>query len=214
MRVVLAAIICGVTPALAAAQSAPAPLPANDFIIATGWAGSNHDIHDYRQWRGSLLVAVSGGHYWTDHLKTEVDASWNSDREDDVYENIWQPGGYTYALWDYRAHDVRVGLTQLYQFGRNEWVHPYVGVGADVVRRQMALDRAPQSRTTFVQNRNVTVNIPAAAERKATVFAQAVLKGGMKMYVTEKAFFNTEIKFGIRRDVDHFVWKLGLGIDF
>ena len=41
-----------------------------------------------------------------------------------------------------------------------------------------------------------------------------MLKTGLKMYVGEKTFFNTELKFGVRRDVDHLVWKIGMGIDF
>ena len=135
MRVFLAVLMCGVTPAWAAAQSVAATLPDNDAIIAIGWAGAEHKIHDDRQWHGSLLVGVSGGHYWTDHLKTEVDANWNTSAGMRSIENIARDGGYTYALSDYRAHDTRIGVVQLYQFGRNEWVHPYIGVGADVVRR-------------------------------------------------------------------------------
>jgi hypothetical protein len=34
------------------------------------------------------------------------------------------------------------------------------------------------------------------------------------MYASERAFFNTELKLGIRREVDHVVWKIGLGFDF
>ena len=214
MRVLVVVLICGVTPAWAAAQTAPATLPSNDTIVSIGWAGARHDIHDQRHWHGSLLVGLGGGHYWTDHLKTEVEASWNSPRTHQVYENLERQGGYTYALSEYRANDIRVGVAQLYQFGRNQWVHPYVGVGADVVRREASLERLPQSRTVFVQNRTIPVDIAGASERKTTVFAQAVLKTGLKMYVGEKTFFNTELKLGARRDVDHVVWKIGMGVDF
>jgi opacity protein-like surface antigen len=214
MRVLLAMLICGVTPAWAAAQTAPATLPTNDTIIAIGWSGSEHEIHDERRWHGSLLVGLSGGHYWTDHLKTELDASWNSPRGREIYETIERQGGYTYALSDYRAHDIRVGVAQLYQFGRNDWVHPYVGVGVDVVRREASLDRLRQSRTVYLQNRNVPVEIPAASEHTTMVFAHGVVKTGLKMYVNEKAFFNTELKLGVRRDIDHVVWKIGMGVDF
>ena len=214
MRVFLAVLICGVTPAWAAAQTAPVVLPSNDTSISIGWAGADHDVHDDRRWHGSPLVNIRGGRYWTDHLKTEVEGSWSSSRRPEIYETIERQGAYTYALSDYRAHDIRVGVAQLYQFGRNAWVHPYVGVGADVVRRESLLERRPQSRTVFVQNRNIAVDIPAVSERTTTVFAQAVLKTGLKMYVGEKTFFNTELKFGVRRDVDHLVWKIGMGVDF
>ena len=215
MRVLCAMLMCAVTPAWAAAQTVAATLPDNDFIISAGWAGAEHKIHDQRYWHGSLLLGARVGHYWTDHLKTEVEASWNGPRTREIYENIERQGGYTYALSDYRAHDTRIGVVQLLQFGRNEWVHPYVGVGADVVRRVASTNRLQQSRTVYLPpNRQIPVDIPAASEQKTTVFAQAVLKTGLKMYVSEKMFFNTELKFGVRRDIDHVVWKFGLGVDF
>ncbi len=86
MRFLLAVLIFGATPVWAAAQTTPATLPANDATIAIGWAGSDHEVREQQQWHGSLLVAVSGGHYWTDHLKTEVDASWNGQEQGDVFE--------------------------------------------------------------------------------------------------------------------------------
>jgi opacity protein-like surface antigen len=214
MRVLITVLLCGVTPAWTAAQTVPVTLPANDTIISIGWAGAEHDVHDQRRWHGSLHVGLSGGHYWTDHLKTKVQASWNSPRKHDVYENIERQGGYTYGLSEYRAHDVRAGVAQVYQFGRNEWVHPYVGIGVDVVRRAGSLERLPQSRTVFLQNRSIPVDIPGASERKTTMFAQAVLNTGLKMYVGEKTFFDTELKLGVRRDVDHVVWTIGMGVDF
>jgi hypothetical protein len=214
MRVVLAIFISSVMPAFAAAQTVPATLPGNDAVIAIGWSGSEHHFQDQKRWHGSLLVGLSVGHYWTDHLKTEVEASWNAPGESERYETIERQGGFTYALTDYRAHDIRVGVGQVYQFGRNEWVHPYVGVGIDAVRRHQAIDRAQQSRTVYVQNRTIPVVIPAASERKATVFAEPFVKTGLKMYATEKMFFNTELKVGIKRNVDHVVWKIGMGFDF
>ena len=213
MRALLTILLCG-APGLAAAQTAPETLPRNDVTISLGWAGAEHNVHDERRWHGSLLVGASAGHYWTDHLKTEVDAGWTSPRGREIYDTIVQQGGLTYALSDYRAHDIRFGIVQLYQFGRNDWVHPYVGLGADIVRRQGTLERVPQSRTVYVQGRNIPVTIPEATERMTNVFAQAVVKAGLKMYVSEKTFFNTELKFGVSSDVDHMVWKFGMGVDF
>lgn len=214
MRVLLAVLVCGVTPILAAAQTTPAILPENDATVSVGWSGAEHTLRDERRWHGSLLLGLSGGHYWTDQLKTEVEASWMRPRGREIYETIERQGGITYALSDYRAEDIRFGFVQIYQFGRNQWVHPYVGAGADVVRRKAIIERARQSRTVYVAGRNISVDIPAASERTSSVFAQAVLKTGLKMYVAEKTFFNTELKFGVTNDVDHVVWKLGMGIDF
>jgi opacity protein-like surface antigen len=214
MRSILAIFIWGVTPAWAVAQTAPAALPSNDATISIGWSASDHQSDGQKRWHGSLLAGVSAGHYWTNHVKTEVDASWNRPGRSERYETIERQGGFTYALADYRAYDVRVGVAQLYQFGRNEWVHPYVGVGIDAVRRHQSIDRIQQSRSVYVQNRPIPVAIPAASERKTTIFAEPFVKAGLKMYASEKMFFNTEFKVGVKRDVDHVVWKIGMGFDF
>jgi hypothetical protein len=214
MRVAIVMLLCCV-PAFAEAQPALPALATNDAVISIGWAGSDHERPRYDSWRGSLLVGASVGHYWTDHLKTEVDASWSNPGKDEVYEDFVYQGGVTYTIADYRAHDIRIGATQIYQFGRNAWVHPYIGVGFDVVRRETAIDRVGQSRTVVLApNRTVPVVIPPASERRTDVFGQGVIKSGLKLYATEKAFFNTELKFGIRRNVDLVVWKIGLGFDF
>lgn len=217
MRALMGIAVWVAMPGLAAAQTPPAALPANDVSIALGWSGAEHtihDIHDSRRWHGSLLVGVTAGHYWTDHLKTEADISWARPRDREIYETFERQGGFTYALSDYRAYDVRLGIVQIFQFGRNEWVHPYVGIGADVVRRQATLSRDRQTRVIYLQNRNVPLEIPASIERRTTTFAEGVVKTGLKMYATERLFFNTELKVGIRRDVDHVVWKFGMGFDF
>jgi hypothetical protein len=199
---------------VASAQSKSATLPKNDTTLVLGWSGAEHRHPDEGEWHGSLLVGLSGGHYWTDHLKTEVETSWTRPPTAEIFEAIERQGAYAYALSDYRAQDVRFGVVQLYQFGRNEWIHPYVGLGADIVRRQATIERNRQSSTVYLQNRSIPVEIPASSERKTSVFAQAVVKTGLKMYVTERAFFNTELKLGVRNDVDHIVWKFGIGVDF
>src|SRR5687768_12256151 len=217
MRGLIAIAIGIAMPTLAAAQTTPAAIAANDVTFAVGWSGAGHnvhDIHESRRWHGSLLTGVSGGHYWTDHLKTEVDLSWASPRDREIYETLERQGGITYALSNYRAQDVRLGVVQLFQFGRNDWVHPYVGVGVDIVRRQATLTRDRQSRVIYLQNRSIPVDIPASTDRKTTTFAEAVVKTGLKMYATEQVFFNTELKLGVRRDVGHVVWKFGMGFDF
>ena len=49
-----------------------------------------------------------------------------------------------YAISNYKAGDVRIGAAQLYQFGRNQWAHPYVGIGVDPVRRHVSVERPGQ----------------------------------------------------------------------
>ncbi len=216
MRVVGAIVMCCALPAWAAAQPAAQPLPKNDISIAIGWAGSDFELSRYDAWRGSVLVSASAGHYWTDHAKTELELGWIDPGRDEIYENFEYPGGgSTFAVADHTARDLRFGAVQIYQFGRNAWVHPFVGIGVDLIRRSATIERGRQSRSIFLSpNRTIPVDIPPLTERRSDVFAQGVLKTGLKLYATERTFFNTELKLGIRREVDHLVWKVGLGFDF
>ena len=172
-----------------------------------------HETPDQRRWHGNLLVGLSGGHYWTDHLKTEVEASWNSPQKHEVYETIERQGGYTYALSDYRAHEYESAWRSCTSSAATSGFIRTSASAPTCSPRDFT--RAPAAvETVFIQNRNVPVDIPGVSERKTMVFAQAVLKTGVKMYVGEKTFFNTELKFGVRRDIDHVVWKIGMGVDF
>ena len=215
MRIGAAVLLCGLTPAWAFAQAPATALPENDASIAIGWSGSDFQLQSYDRWRGGVLAAATAGHYWTDHVKTEIEAAWTTPGTDQIYEDFAYTGAPTYAVSDHTARDVRLGITHIYQFGRNAWVHPFVGAGVDLVRRAARTDRREQTRSVYLPpNRTTPVVIPPAHERRTDVFGQAVLKTGLKMYATERAFFNTELKVGIREDVDHVVWKVGFGVDF
>ena len=140
----------------AAAQTAPPT--ENDIIVSSGWAGAEHDTHDYRRrWHGNLLVGLSVGHYWTDHLKTESRQAGitlrntKSTRRSSVRV-------VTHTRFSDRA-PVGVAIVQ---------VRPQrVGFICRHRRRRCAPPtsaQAPaQSRTVFVQNRNVPVDIPGQA---------------------------------------------------
>jgi hypothetical protein len=215
MRIAAIAVVCALLPVRAWAQGAASVVPGNDVAAAVGWSGSDVGAERYDRWRGGVLASIGAGHYWTDHLKTEVDAAWSNSGTDEVYEDIEYSGGVTYAVSDQRVREIRVGVTQVYQFGRNAWVHPFAGVGVDLIQRETRTDRPAQTRTVYVApNRTIPVTVPALNEQRRDVFAQAVLRAGLKMYATEKTFFSTEIKFGVRDDVDHVVWKVGIGVDF
>lgn len=216
MRAVLICSWLCLLPALAAAQPQTPSMPKHEAAFTLGWAGAEYEIPDYDTWRGTLLLGARGARYWTGHLKTELHVAWMDSRDNEVFENIELNGGSTYAVSDFRARDLRAGLMQVYQFRSNQWVHPYVGAGIDVVSRATSRDRAEQRRTIYFpnQNQNVPITIPALNERKHETFVQPTVKTGLKMYVNERAFFDTELKFGLSRDVEHVTWNIGLGLDF
>lgn len=189
-------------------------LPKHDAIVSIGWAGSEYEISDFDNWRASLLVDVSGGFYWTEHLKTEIAAAWSSPGSSQFYEEIRQSPGPVYAASHFRSRDIRLGAAQIYQFGHNQWVHPYIGVGMDGIARTTTKERAQQTRSVSVGRGIENVVVPASSTRERRTLAQPFVKTGMKLYVSDRGFFNTELKIGFTSGVEHMVWKLGYGLDF
>jgi hypothetical protein len=214
MRLIVAILAGVLWPSWSGAQPA---LPDNDATVTVGWAGSEYRLDDYDRWRGSLLLGVSGGHYWTDHAKTDIEVGWNSAANSETYQDLVVGGVRTSTRATYRARDLRVSIAQVYQFGRNEWIHPYIGVGADLVRRKVTFDRPAQTGYPIQfssQARPPNTVIPAERRIETDVFARPFAKTGLKMYASERLFFVTELKLGFAPDLDHVVWKLGLGFDF
>ena len=215
MRVPVALMMCCLAASGASAQDAGARLPRHDVALTVGWAGTEYDTSSsYDRWRGSVLLNLTAGRYWTDNLKTEFEVGWLDTATTEVYTDVEIRGVPTYALIEFDARDIRVGAAQLYQFGRNQWVHPYLGVGVDVIARRTTKRRPLQSRDVYPPTRGTPLVIPALAARESDVLTQPFLKAGFKMYERERVFFTTELKLGITRDVEHAVWKIGAGVDF
>lgn len=213
MRTALVVMMCCAAARDAAAQTA-IRLPQHDVALSVGWAGSEYDTSSsYDRWRGSLLLNITAGRYWTDHLKTEFEIGWLDAGTTEVYTDLQIGGVPTYALVQFDARDVRIGAAQLYQFGRNQWVHPYLGVGVDVIARQTT-KRRPQQTRDYPPPRGAPIVIPPLDERDSVVLAQPFLNAGLKMYASERMFFTTALKLGITHDVDHAVWRIGVGFDF
>jgi hypothetical protein len=212
MRSVWLFLTCLLLPSLTAAQ---ARTPRNDINLAFGWTGAADRTRDYDTWEGSMALRASLGRYWTDHMKSEIESGWEDAARDERYDQIQVAGSQVFARVVHRARDMRVSLSQTYQFGRNEWVHPYTGVGVDVIRRVSIVERPAQTAYAYTAGRPA-LQIPIGPEtvRSTRLLASPFVKAGVKMYSSERTFFVTEIKFGFRRQIDHAMWKLGLGIDF
>lgn len=216
--VVLACVLTlTLTPALVHAQPASQRLPRNDAALSLGWFGAEHlQLDRYDRWHGTLFAGLAGGHYWTDHLKTEVEAAWLSRVNFESYENVFVNGTPTYAESSYRIQHVKLSIGQSYQFGRNAWVHPFVGAGVDVDRVHIVEDRPAQFRSIYVSadRTSRTIQIPARSESETTVRAHPFVKTGLKMYASERGFFTTELRLGLRSGLDQVLWKIGAGVDF
>jgi hypothetical protein len=216
MRKALATLVCVLVPVLAQAQTDIAPLPRNDATVSIGWFGAEYpEVGTYDRWHASLFTGFAFGHYWTDHLKTEIEAAWLSEATARTYEDIVIDGDRTYAESVYRFKDVKVSFGQSLQFGRNAWVHPFVAAGVDLDRLQSIEDRPAQFQNIFLSGRGTrTVLIPQVRETETSVQVRPFVKTGLKMYVSDRSFFSTEVKFGLGSGVEHALWKTGIGVDF
>jgi hypothetical protein len=216
MRTAFATLICVLLPGLLQAQSGPPPLPHNDVTLSIGAIGVQYrPANTYDRWHASVFGGINFGHYWTDHAKTDVEAVWVSPAKAQSYEPIFIGGDRAFAQTDYVFRDLRLSISQSVQFGRNAWVHPFLGVGIDVDYLRMQEDRSAQSSPVFVSTRETrSVLVPGSREHSASVRAVPFAKGGFKIYLSDRTYLAQEFKFGFAHGLDHVLWKTGVGIDF
>lgn len=217
MRTALAALMCVLVPGLLHAQTDPPSLHRNDVTVSTGWTLAHYrHVSDYAPWHGSLFGGANLGHYWTENLKTEVEAGWMSTTKSPSYEPVILNGERAYVQGDYVFHDLKLSVSQTFQFGHNAWVHPYLGAGIDLDYLRTTEDRPSQQAYVYPTNGGPSraILIAGVHERDEAARAVGFAKGGFKMYVSDRAFVVQEFKFGFASGLDHMLWKTGLGIDF
>jgi hypothetical protein len=213
---IAAAAILAASPALA--QPTAAPLARGDASGLIGWLNvdrSGEDDSPYDEWANRIAFAGgSFGWYWTDHLKTEIDAgvSTVADRYAtiEVHENGFE--GYTFSEQTFSSRHLAV--SQRYQFFRNAFFHPSVGIGVDVVWRTM--DRHDEETIVYdrVTGRSRVLlparDFPRATTTEARPFAEA----GFKTYFNRRAFFRTDMRLTFRDGLDEVLFRFGFGADF
>jgi hypothetical protein len=215
----VAAVILLTGPASVLAQDGTTPraLMKGDVSGTVAWVLTDRsDVTDYNDWRSQAGFGLGAGWYWTDHHLTRFEVSGTT------RETLYSPvpfivaGNQTaYIPTRRQLSTQRLGIVQLYQFRRNEWVHPFIGAGVDVVWDRIATDEDP----VYVFDpltRQPRVTRPAVSYgERTTVTARGVLTGGVKAYVARKAFTLTDLRVSLgsggARDVQ---WRFGMGFDF
>jgi outer membrane protein W len=202
----LTVFVLATYPLNAAAQTASSPLSRGDLTVSLGTFSANHvvvrDGCCDTGWSSSLFKGVAAGFYWTDHLKTEIEAASPGLTEAYGYRTT----GYGYEHHSYRTSLVTAG--QLYQFGRNAFFHPFLGAGVAVIR-----ERDTNERSTQTGGGRLDTEVTETSQVRARPFATT----GFKAYFSERAFFRGEVKvaFASRSgDLDEMVWRAGFGVDF
>jgi outer membrane protein W len=217
MKVRILLLALGVT-AQAASGSAQdiftRPVTRADAWAGFGW---NHarlaEAGEYDNWyHESVSGALGAAWYWTDHLRTEIEAGGTSRGRITVFEPGLVDGQLT-GRYGWIQHRLRtVGGTQHYQFFRNAWFHPYVGAGFDILREEK--DEHIEPVILFDAGGRTTVLEAASDESSSRTSIRAAASFGFKAYLARRAYFRTDARIGLGRQIDDVVVRFGFGVDF
>ena len=218
-------VLCSVSPAAAQDRLVTTFVPeahrrwdATGFV---GWRGVDKSdlAPDWNDWYDVAAFSASAGRYLTPHVKIDVDLSTTSNGR--VFSETFfapppapplpAPPFYTPPSYTLREHEFRrttVGATLAYQFLENRWAHPFLGVGVEGVRE------ADQVQTQFVPGGGPRGSGPIR-ETQVRYSARPFISGGVKLYVSERAFIRTDMLTTFASDgVESAVWRVGAGVDF
>jgi hypothetical protein len=195
-------------PSAARAQTAAAALPRADVAAATGWFAADRSIRGdgcCSSWSSSVFKGLSGGYYWTEHLKTEVELAAPGPTEGYTsFSERLTANLFRYTSEQHRVSATRLSLSQAYQFGHNSTFHPFVRAGVDIDRERDDIERYVQTASAFEEQDSV------ASRTRARPFAGV----GFKAYFNERAFFRGEARFTPDHDgLNQMIWTAGVGID-
>jgi outer membrane protein W len=207
----------------AAAQAASAhaqdhitqPLVRADAWAGFGWHHARvAEAGEYDEWYHRSASGIAGAAwYWTDHLRTEIDAGATSRGRIFVFEPAFTGGPGT-GRYGWIRHATRtVGVTQHYQFFRNAWFHPYLGAGVDIFRETKDEHLEPVIGFDRVTGRTRVLE-EARDESSSRTLVRPAASLGFKGYLSRRAYFRTDVRMGVRRQIEDVVVRFGFGVDF
>lgn len=207
-------------PLLAVAQEPPrTPLVRGDAHFVAGW----QNLHKEQQpelrysddWMNGILFGGAGaGWYWTEHLKTQVDFGAGTEGRQYRYEQIVVNSQVTSSTSRVGVRQQSLAVAQHYQFFRNQWFHPHVGAGVNIVRETTNEEYDPiffYDSVTHVSRQIAPARTEAPDHRTiARPFAEA----GFKAYMTRRAFFTGDTRLMFKGGLDEVLFRFGFGVDF
>ena len=198
------------------AMVVPADAPRWDVAGQVGWLGGKKRVQSV-DWFSAASVSGSVGYYWTPHVKLEAEVGTSSKSSFYSQQPLVLPGT---TLTAYASRQHQIGLTTVsttiaYQIFENQWVHPFLSAGADIVREHdqgavaIAYLPPPDPRSPPVQV------VADAARTQVNRIVRPAVGGGFKFYVSPRAFVRTDARWTFADDgVATVHWRGGLGIDF
>jgi len=145
---------------------------------------------------------VSLGRYLTPHLKAEIHAAMNG--EGTLYRHEVLPGAAPgFRTTEHHVRTASAGAGLFYQFFDNQWFHPYVGGGLEMLREE---DRA------VVLDSRLGTGASLASDVSYT--ARPFVATRFKWYVTERAFVRAGVQGSFSgRGTTHMTWTAAVGAD-
>jgi hypothetical protein len=173
----------------------------------------------YEDWFHTGAYGVSLGRHLTRHWKLELEAAGSGTARQSVFRYVALPGfNGRYPLSGEAETTVRwLSAAATYQFYDNEWVHPFLsaGVNAQVQRRTTRFfeqpfypgdPRFPGQPPVFIPEQR--------AGPESSVAWRPVIGGGVKVYVSPRAFLRAEARATLGSAPGGVVFRGGFGIDF
>lgn len=204
------------SPGSLAAQEAAPRLARGDLAASFNWVALNVSHLDaYSTFRSQAGYGLAAGRYWTDHLLTRLETTVTGQATHYVTVRLPIDGNSVLSTSRQTFASRRLTILQLYQFGRNQWLHPSAGIGVELV----------SVRSSRVDNPVISFN-PATGQwrvvRDTTDFGhrtrltgRAVVSAGLKGYLSRRAFGVIELRGSVSpRRLEDIQTRLGIGLDF
>jgi opacity protein-like surface antigen len=209
------AALGGQAPVAAAAQ------PRADVHGVAGWQSLRAPRLDSTfdrygdDWANDIGYGGAGvGWYWTEHLKTQIDVGAGTEGEHYQHRLITVGGQSSSESSRRRIQKTSLALSQQYQFFRNQWFHPHVGLGVDLARETATTEFTP----VFIYDPVARTSRQISDFRTEGPLHRAVVRPfgevGFKAYMTQRAFFTTDARLLFRGDLEEVLFRFGFGVDF
>ena len=213
-RLVIGAAL--LAPLSVSAQELRSPVTRADVSATIGSLHVHTEgVSEYDDWQNSVFFSsVGGGWYWTDHMKTVVEFGKTSDWT--VYSSrpVTFTGQTLFVPTTFTSDARRFTLAHQFQFGRNQWVHPYAGLGLDVVAQRTGRRDLPVSIWDPIARRERLVQSGVDYPRRTTVKTYALATVGAKTYVHRRVFLVTDLRVAFASRAESILLRLGAGVDF
>ena len=215
----LVATSLGAAAAAGAQPAEPVRLARADAHGAVGWENIHHPQATpgsySNDWLNSVFYGSAGaGWYWTDHLKTQIDVGTGTRARQYNYHPVFVGGQSTTEFSELHLQDRDLAIGQQYQFFRNQWFHPHVGAGVDIVRETTTEEYQAVTIYDSATRLPRVISPPHTEGPEHSFIARPFGEVGFKGYMTRRAFFMGDARVMFRHGVDEVLFRIGFGVDF